>query len=123
MVKAKPNLIKRLLLASSFYLGNHLVANIPLYRIRHAYLRYIIRIDIKPSASVHMNVFVTGRNISIGGNTVINRRCYLDGRGEGLRIGENVSISFGTKVLTLDHDISSPEFEIKSRETVIEDHA
>ncbi|MFC1585056.1 acyltransferase [Fibrobacterota bacterium] len=114
--------IKRFFSAACFYLGNHVIANIPSYIIRHAYLRYLIGIRLGRSSCVHMGFFITGRNISIGEHSVVNRKCFLDGRGVGLRIGNNVSISFGVHMVTMDHDINAPAFDAVPHETIIGDH-
>jgi len=57
-----------------------------------------------------MGCFVTGQQISIGERSVVNRRCYLDGRG-GLAIGDDVSISPEVYVISVSHDVSSPTFQ------------
>jgi len=60
-----------------------------------------------------MGCFFTGRNIRIGKNSIINRRCYLDGRG-GLVIGENISISPECYLVSLTHEYDSPDFKAKA---------
>lgn len=102
---------KRFLEAAAFYLYNHCVTGIPWYRIRHLYLRRVFGIKVEAGAAVHMGCFFTGRNISIGRNSVINRNCRLDGR-VALRIGENVSVSPECCFITLDHDPNSPTFAV-----------
>ena len=71
-----------------------------------------------------MRVFITGYHnrcaISIGNNCVINRDVYLDGR-VGLTIGQNVNISFGVTILTLQHDHMHPQFISVGEPVVIED--
>ena len=57
-----------------------------------------------------MKTFIDGQNIIIGENTVINRSCYLDGRGT-LTIGNKVSISPHVHIITVSHDMDSPYFE------------
>ncbi len=92
------------------YVSNKIIANIPFYAIRHAYYRAVCRIKIGKRSSIHMNTFIEGNKIVIGRNTVINRSCYLDGRGE-LFIGDNVSISPHVHIITVSHDMNSPEFQ------------
>ena len=47
--------------------------------------------------------------VRVGAHSVINRDVLLDGR-TGLTIGDNVSISEGVAVFTLEHDPNSPSF-------------
>lgn len=58
--------------------------------------------------------------VSIGRNVVINREVLLDGR-MGLVIGDNVSVSEGTHIFTLEHDPNSPTFENKGGSVTIGD--
>lgn len=60
-------------------------------------------------------------NVHIGANTIINENCHLDGRG-GLKIGNNVSISLYTIILSASHDSRSESFEYVKKAVVIEDH-
>ena len=69
-----------------------------------------------------MGCFVTGYNIEIGANTVINRYTYLDGR-IPLRIGNNVNVSHYTLIQTLTHDAQSADFVCLERPVRIDDHA
>ena len=57
----------------------------------------------------------------IGNNSVINQKCRLDNR-SGIWIGDNVSISAETCILTADHDIQTSDFAGRSRPVIIEDY-
>ncbi|WP_394747991.1 acyltransferase [Spongiimicrobium salis] len=103
------------------YLPNHIVNKIPFYTIRHAYYKLILKIRIGKGSSIHMNTFINRNKISIGENTAINRRCYLDGRG-GLSIGNNVSISPEVHLITASHDANSEDFQYYSKAITIEDY-
>jgi maltose O-acetyltransferase len=92
------------------YLANNIVNKIPSYIIRHSYYKFFCRIKIGKGASIHMNTFIDGKNVIIGKNSVINRFCYLDGRGK-LVIGDNVSISPHVHIITVSHDMNSPYFD------------
>lgn len=96
-------------LAFVYYFYNAYVTHVPVYWVRHCYLRNVLRIRIGANSAVHMGCFVTGRAITIGDNTVVNRNCYLDGR-VGIDIGSNVSISAETCIISLGHDPMSPDF-------------
>ncbi|MDQ0105770.1 acetyltransferase-like isoleucine patch superfamily enzyme [Chitinophaga terrae (ex Kim and Jung 2007)] len=103
------------------YVANNIIPYIPSYKIRHFYYRKICRIIIEEGASIHMRAFITGKQIRIGKNTVINRSCYLDGRDE-LTIGENVSISPYVHIITGSHNIDAKDFHFISKPVVIEDY-
>jgi acetyltransferase-like isoleucine patch superfamily enzyme len=104
-----------------FYLGNHLFMNWTPYGIRHFFLRRFCCVKIGRDTSVAMGCFITGKHISIGDNTVINRFTYLDGRAP-LYIGNNVNISHYTLIHTLTHDPQSRHFTCLAKPVVILDH-
>lgn len=61
------------------------------------------------------------KNISIGNNSVINKRVLLDGRGGKLIIGDNVDIAQETNIWTLEHDVHD-DFHLGSgADVIIED--
>ena len=99
-----------LLLATAYFIANHVMMKIAPYFARHSYLRRVLKYSIGPDSSFCYGVFVTGPGISVGSNSVINRFCYLDGRG-GLTIGNNVNISHYVLIQTLTHDYDSPVFQ------------
>lgn len=86
------------------------------------YLRKILSIVVGEHTSINMHCFITGSNIKIGNNSVVNRFCYLDGR-VSLRIGNNVNISHYTIIQTLTHDVNSSYFNCVEGPIVIEDDA
>jgi acetyltransferase-like isoleucine patch superfamily enzyme len=113
--------VKTFIKAFLYYVYNSFVTDIPVYFIRHFYLKKLLNIKIGKDTAIHMGCFFTGKNIEIGNNTVINRDCYIDGR-SSIRIGNNVSISPETYILSLDHDTQSPTFETLNKETTIADY-
>jgi maltose O-acetyltransferase len=113
--------IKKFLKALLFYCYNHWVSFIPLYVVRKFYLSSILRIDIGRHTAIHMGCFFTGDKIKVGNNSVINRNCYLDGRG-GLEIGNNVNVSPECYLLSLTHDLHAKDFHAKAKKTLIQDY-
>jgi acetyltransferase-like isoleucine patch superfamily enzyme len=111
----------RWLTAIVYYFYNNFVTHIPVYCIRHFYLRSVLGIAIGKNTAVHMGCFFTGRKITIGTNTVINRNCYLDGR-IGITIGNNVSLSPETCILSLGHDPQSIDFATTGDTVVLSDY-
>jgi len=117
--------IRNFLAATNYYFANHVIAKIPSYAIRHSYYRRFLKIMIGKDSSIAMDCFITGYDkgciIAVGDNSVINRRCYLDGR-SGLKIGNNVNISADVCLITLQHDPDSPNFVCTGGPIVIDDH-
>lgn len=103
------------------YLGNNIINILPFYTVRLFYYR-IIGIVIGKKTSIHMRVFMDGQNITIGSNSVVNRSCYLDGRGT-LLIGNNVSISPHVQIITVSHNMNSPYFDNVFTKVEIQDYA
>ena len=112
----------RYLPALAFWLGNHLFMNWTPYCVRRWFLRRYCKVAIGRDSSIAMGCFVTGTNIRIGNNSVINRFTYLDGRCP-LTIGNNVNISHYTLIQTLTHDPQAPDFGTLVRPVAIGDHA
>lgn len=52
---------------------------------------------------------VAPERITLGVRSVVNERCYLDGRG-GLSIGTDSSISMNSTILTGSHDMKDAQF-------------
>ena len=78
--------------------------------------------EIAPDAAVHMGCFVTGDRVTIGSRSVVNRGCYLDGRG-GLTLGADVSVSPECYLLTMTHDVRDPTFPAYGDPVTLEDRA
>jgi len=112
---------KAVLRAFVYYTYNGIVSHVPSYGVRTWYLRRLLRIGVGRKTAIHMGCFVTGNNITIGSNSVINRSTYLDGR-TGLSIGNNVSIAPHVYIISLDHDPQSPSFATVNKPVVIEDY-
>jgi putative colanic acid biosynthesis acetyltransferase WcaF len=97
-----------------------LVGYIPSHKVRLAWYRYICRMTIGVNSSIHRKCKIyQPHRICVGDNTVINYGVLLDGR-RGLVIGNNVSISEGTAILTLGHDMDHPKFPLKGARVKIE---
>ena len=96
---------------------------IPSHRLRVALYRHLWRVHIGASTSVHRNCrFYRPSGVQLGSHTVVNRDVLLDGR-MGLVIGDNVSVSEGVAILTLEHDPNSPDFANRGAPVSIADRA
>ena len=113
--------IRSFLTGLKFYIATRFVANIPSFCLRHWYYRRIMKYSIGSDSSIHMGVFVTGDNIKLGDNVVINRQIYLDGR-VGIEIKNNVSISPEVYIVSLEHDPNDSCFATRGGLVTIDDH-
>jgi acetyltransferase-like isoleucine patch superfamily enzyme len=113
------------------YLTNEVIAHVPSYRVRHAWYRRVLGVELGRGAGIHLGCYVwffgpgavrRERRVVIGEHSRINRRCVLDARGT-LRIGANVSVSPEVVILTAQHHPDSPDFALDVRPVTIEDHA
>jgi maltose O-acetyltransferase len=81
--------------------------------------RTVVRIGHK--TSLHRGCrFYRPSGVQLGHNSIVNRDVLLDGR-MGLTIGNNVSISEGVAIFTLEHDPNSPEFADRGAPVTIQD--
>ncbi|MGH2479248.1 MAG: acyltransferase [Ktedonobacteraceae bacterium] len=110
------------------YATNHLISHIPSYTLRRAWYRRVLGWRIGSDVFILMGQYVqmagarsSGQKVFIGKGTVINYGCLLYTTG-GLIIGEHVSISAGTWLVTGSHDISDPLFPAFYKPIVIGDH-
>lgn len=109
------------LIGLKYYIANNLIAHCPSFRFRHWYYRKIMNYSLGKDSSIHMRVFVTGRNINIGNNVVVNRSVYLDGR-IGITLKNNISISPEVYIVSMEHDPNDPSFATRGGEVVIDNH-
>jgi acetyltransferase-like isoleucine patch superfamily enzyme len=105
------------------YLNNHLIARVFFSSVRLAWFRAIMGFRIGPASSVLTGFKVSQRgNLRIGAHCVINNSCRFDNRFP-ITIGDNVSITYGTMILTKGHDIDDPLFRTKGAPVDIGDYA
>lgn len=100
---------------------NYFIANIPFWFIRR--LLYILMgMKIGKNSRILMKTMVINpRGIIIGNRTIINEKCYLDGRGT-ISIGDDVSVSHYTRIITGSHDICSSDFRYITKAVIIENN-
>lgn len=65
--------------------------------------------------------FYCAKGLVIGKYSVINSNCLIDSRGD-VYIGNSVSISEGSVILSSDHDMNSNDFRGRTRKVHIEDY-
>lgn len=101
--------------------SSEVVGAIPSHALRLFFYRRIFGVTVGQATSIHRHCrFYRPAGVVIGAHSVINRDVLLDGR-SGLRIGDNVSISEGSQILTLEHDPNDPAFGWRGGPVVIGD--
>lgn len=100
---------------------NHFANCIPSWTIRRFIYRFFGMKIGKGSRIMMKNTVLAPDRIQIGENSIINEYCHLDGRG-GLVIGNNVSISIHSIILTASHSKSSSTFEYRTGKVQLEDN-
>lgn len=113
--------IKRLKADGKYILLNRLIVFIPSWSVRRFFLK-LYGLKIGRNARIGIGtIIVQPETIEIGDRSIINEYCHLDGRG-GLMIGNDVSISIYTKIITASHKVNSEEFDYYDEPTIIEDN-
>ena len=96
--------------------------HLPTNALRVALYRSCFGMKIGKGAIIEPGCTIWGPGrIEIGAGSVINRGVILDGRFP-LSIGESVSISISTIILTLEHDLADPSFRSIGGPVSIGDH-
>lgn len=104
------------------FIVNDILPCIPFWAIRKLYLR-CIGMKIGQGAFVMKKCYLHNANkITIGNYSHINHGCMLDGRGS-IRIGNSVSVSCKSNIITGSHDVQSSQFMGKFRPVIIDDYA
>ena len=94
---------------------------LPSHGLRLLLYRHVLRISIGQRTSIHRGCrFYRPSGVSIGSHSIVNRDVLMDGR-MGIQIGDNVSVSEGTAIITLEHDPNSPTFEARGAPVRIDD--
>lgn len=100
---------------------NYIVAHIPCWYVRKFFYK-LFGMKIGKKSRILMGLYVRKPwRIVIGSGSIINEKCFLDGRGY-IKIGNNVSISIYSKILTATHLSKSDTFEYVEYPVIIEDN-
>lgn len=109
-------------LSGLFALVSSCIMWIPFHLVRVFFLRCALK-RLGRHTAVCRNVEIRSPyRVSIGNHCSINKHVLLDGRGEGIVIGDNVDIAQECNIWTLQHDYDSPDYASEGKLTVIEDY-
>ncbi len=115
--RCMPGSLKRVMSRAYWWLYDsrdfvaEVTGGLPSHCRRMVIYRHVLRMRIGSHSSIHRRCrFYFPRGVVCGAHTIINREVLIDGR-SGVVIGDNVSISEGAVILTLEHDPQSPVFE------------
>jgi maltose O-acetyltransferase len=99
------------------------VGKVPGNSVRLFFYRHVFGMKIGKRVRIDGDCVIWGpRRIAIGTGTVINRGVILDGRFP-LTIGDHVSVSIQSALLTLEHDLEGPNFRAVGAAVSIGDRA
>jgi maltose O-acetyltransferase len=95
---------------------------IPFHFIRKSIIKIKFK-SVGKNTNFLMGVeFRNSKNITIGSNSVVNKKVLLDGRGGQLIIGNNVDIAQETNIWTLEHDVHDDFHKDKGGDVIIDDY-
>lgn len=116
--KEKANLVfsfARNLLESILRLNLFVVSYLPSHFARMCFYKYICGMNVASKAVIYYGTEIRAPwNITIGKGSIIGDRAILDGR-YGIEIGENVNLSTGVCIWTLQHDVQAADFGITNQ--------
>ena len=101
---------------------NNWIGKVPSRTLRMAWLRAWLG-ACGAGTSVQMSCrFLNGHRVHFGERNAINFGCLFDGRRYEIRTGNDVSIGPEASILTLGHDVNSPDFADSGGTVTIGDH-
>lgn len=95
--------------------------HVPIKFFRHFVFR-LVGIKIGRGSTIHMCVrFFSPRGITVGEDTIVGFRSFLDGRAP-LKIGNHVDIASEVMIYNSEHDINSEDFHAIEAPVEIDDY-
>jgi putative colanic acid biosynthesis acetyltransferase WcaF len=107
------------------YLLNNFVNQIPLLVPRmRCYSMFGVSFEDIESTTIMLGTEVMRpEKLAIGRNTSIGRRCLLDCRGDGLKLGRNVNVGSQVAFVGGKHDVQSATFQAVWAPIIVGDYA
>jgi acetyltransferase-like isoleucine patch superfamily enzyme len=100
-------------------LFNMVGTHIPSHRLRLTWLR-ALGAEIDQHSTIWRGTTVLAADrLRIGARCNVGWRCVIDARG-GITIGDDVAIASDTQLISVDHNLHSPDFEPRFEPIVIE---
>ena len=93
------------------------------YKIRE-YMYRVIGIKMGKNSAIHAKCYVSGKNITIGNHSYLNKECVIDACHGRISIGNNVGVAYRCQLLTTNHDYSDGNKrtgKVSGADIVIED--
>ncbi|WP_268123042.1 acyltransferase [Roseivirga pacifica] len=107
----------------AFFFINYMLNKTPSRFVRMWFYHILSGGMISRKASIGMSVRILDiRGVKIGKYSNINFGCILDGRGDGVDIGENVDLAPQVNVWSLEHNPDSHDYDTRSGKVVIENN-
>jgi acetyltransferase-like isoleucine patch superfamily enzyme len=103
-------------------LYNMLITYIPFHFVRLGYLRLFGAKIGRGSSIMRTTTVLDIEFLTIGENSTVGNRCFLDARG-GIYLGDNVTLASDVHILGATHDMDHPDFVPLIAPTVVEDYA
>lgn len=95
---------------------------LPIHQVRKLIYR-MAGVSIGEQVGFHWRArFYHPWKLTIGNNSIIGNDAMLDAR-NGINIGENVSLSMGVWIWTMEHDPHDPGYGVQGGPVIIEDYA
>lgn len=104
-----------------YFFLNRIVAHIPIWNVRKLFYRFAGMKIGKRSRILMGCIVMSPWKIVLGEGVYINENCVIDGRGH-VMIGDNTSISIGTKIFSGTHASNSDSFEFVTKPVRIENN-
>lgn len=76
------------------------------------------------NSAIHAKCYVSGKNITIGNHSYLNKECIIDACHGRISIGNNVGVAYRCQLLTTNHDYSDGNKrtgKVSGADIVIED--
>ena len=109
----------KIFLSGLFHSLLNIIMSFPCHIVRQLILSLVLKKKGNHTAICRNVELRSPYRITIGSNSVINKRVLLDGRGGELIIGNNVDIAQEVYIWTEQHDYDSPNYSNKGGNIVI----
>lgn len=115
------NRLKNYYLDFELFLLHLITIHFPIWLVRKVSMN-LVGVTIGSGTTIHMGAkFFEPSGVSIGSDTIIGDRCFMDGRAK-LTIGDHVDIASEVMIYNSEHDLEAEDFSAVSEEVEIGDY-